>query len=179
MATPFVGEIRIFAGNFPPVGWAFCNGQQITIAENDTLYAVIGTTYGGDGVQTFNLPNLVAHLPIGQGQGPGLTPRVMGQNFGSDTVTLTRDQIPAHNHTVMASADLGNENGPQNATLAAVGAAGSSTLFYSTASVPGTLHQLSSQTLANTGGSLPHENMMPTLTLNYIIATQGIFPSQG
>ncbi|SMC29656.1 Microcystin-dependent protein [Andreprevotia lacus DSM 23236] len=175
MATPFVGEIRIFAGTFAPVGWALCNGQQLSISENEVLYSLIGTTYGGDGQIYFLAPNLNGRLPIGQGQGLGLSQRVVGQSFGSENVTLTTSNLPTHTHTVQASKDAATTATPGNTGMLAT--TGSN--FYHAGTPPSpTAVKLSPGTLSTTGNTLPHSNMMPTLSLNYIIATAGIYPSQ-
>ncbi len=170
MGQPYVGEIRIFAGNFAPAGWAFCHGQLLAISENTTLFQLIGTTYGGDGQSTFGLPNLQGRVPIHQGQGPGLSNRVIGQNGGTESVTLTAAQIPVHGHAQLVSAAPALSRSPQG-NLPAI-AQGD---LYSTGT-PDTA--MAATAIAATGGSQPHENMQPYLGLNFIISLFGIFPTQ-
>ncbi|MCZ8513240.1 tail fiber protein [Paenibacillus filicis] len=165
MSQPYVGEIRIFAGNFAPAGWMFCDGRSLAISEYGTLYNLIGTTYGGDGTSTFNLPDLRGRIPIHQGQNYTLV-----QQGGSETVTLTTSQIPAHNHAMSGQSKRGNTNNPQNAVWA------KSTLkqFNSDAGSPNPMHP---NIVSSIGGSQPHDNMMPYLTVNFIISLFGVFPS--
>jgi microcystin-dependent protein len=164
MGTPFVGEIRLFAGNFAPLGWAFCNGAIQSIADNDTLFALIGTTYGGDGQNTFALPDLQGRVPVHQGSG-----FVMGQSAGSEKVTLIPDHLPAHGHLLRASTFDSRVGTPGNAVLAAppVNSYGTQ--------APTAL--MASGALGNTGGSQPHNNMAPFASISYIISLFGIFPS--
>jgi microcystin-dependent protein len=164
-ATPFIGEIRMFAGNFAPVGWAFCNGAVIPISENDALFNLIGTTYGGDGQTTFALPNLQSRLPFHVGPGFAL-----GQSGGVETVTLTTPQIPAHSHVPQANSANGNQASPANGVWAA-----SALNEFSTAA-PGA--NMDPGALGNTGGSQPHDNMPPFLVVNFILSLFGVFPSQ-
>jgi len=173
MATPYVGEIRIFAGNFPPSGWALCNGQLLSIAENEVLFILIGTTYGGDGESTFAVPDLRGRAPVHQGTGPGLSNVVLGQQFGAEQVTLTANQIPAHTHLVSATSAKGNSAAAAGA-IPAADAAGI-TAAYSSTAVAATLR---SGAVSSVGGSQPHDNMQPFLVINYIISLYGIFPSQ-
>jgi microcystin-dependent protein len=170
MGSPYVGEIRVFAGNFAPVGWALCNGAVIPISENDALFNLIGTTYGGDGQTTFALPNLQSRLPMHMGTGPGLSPRTIGEAGGSELVTLITSQIPSHSHAPQAVSGSGNQSTPQNGVWA-----GAADARYST-SAPSLA--MNSALIANTGGSQPHDNLMPFLTVNFIISLFGIFPSQ-
>ncbi|MDQ8046771.1 MAG: tail fiber protein [Solirubrobacteraceae bacterium] len=166
MADPYIGEIRIFAGNFAPAGWSFCEGQLLPISENDTLYNLIGTTYGGDGQETFALPDLRGRLPLHQGNG-----YTLGQAAGVETVTLNQTQIPAHTHSVIASGAAGTTNAPTGALLAA---SPSISLYKSTAgSTP-----MAADIVTPTGGSQPHENLQPYLCLNFIISLFGIYPTQ-
>jgi microcystin-dependent protein len=165
MTTPFVGEVRMFAGTFAPQGWAFCNGQTMSIAQNPTLFTLIGTTYGGDGVNTFNLPNLGSRLPFG---GDGSRP--VGTSAGEESVMLTTQQIPAHEHPVQASGDAASQTSPAGNTWASWG-----DTPYSGGS-PNT--SMDPVAVASTGGGQPHENRPPFLALTFIIALQGIFPSQ-
>lgn len=172
MADQFVGEIRMFAGNFAPTGWALCNGQLIPISQNTALFSLLGTQYGGDGRTNFALPNLQGNFAIGQGQGPGLTSRVMGETGGSSTVTLLNTEMPAHTHTLSALTDPAESASPSGKALAR----GAGLTAYSTAA-PNTV--LSAAAVTQVGGSQPHNNMPPYLVMNYIIALQGIFPARG
>lgn len=170
MAEPFIAEIRIFAGNFAPRGWAFCNGQLLPVSQNTALFSLIGTTYGGDGRSTTALPNLQGRAPMHPGRGPGLTARRLGQRGGVEDVTLTEAQMANHNHTLNAFGPA-NTNVPTNG-----GYATAPTLNqYHTAS---NLVNMAESSLKNTGGSQPHNNMQPFLTLNYIIALVGLYPSR-
>ncbi|GKU78212.1 phage tail protein [Paenibacillus sp. L3-i20] len=165
MSDQCVGEIRAFAGNFAPVGWAKCDGQLMSISENEVLYTLIGTTYGGDGVTTFGLPDLRGRIPIHtSSQYP------LGQSIGTEQVTLTINQLAAHSHLVAASSTDGNTASPQNSTWAK-----SSIKQFSNAAVN---DEMSANSIQFVGGGLPHNNMMPFITVNYIIALTGIFPSQ-
>lgn len=170
MSDPYVGEIRLFAGNFAPVGWALCQGQLVAIAENDTLYSLIGTTYGGDGQNTFGLPDLRGRVPVHQGQAPGLLPRTMGETGGTETVTLQSTQIPAHSHPALASTAAANLGTPAGNLLATT-----TTATYGGA--PATTAMASGAITSTWGNPQPHENMAPTLTVNYIISLYGIYPS--
>jgi microcystin-dependent protein len=172
MAQPFVGEIRIFAGNFAPVGWAFCAGQLMAISENDTLFNLIGTTYGGDGQTTFALPDLRGRFAVHQGQGPGLSPYVIGEATGTETVTLTLQQLPAHNHP--ANAGIGGNDLSPAGNLWATDAGGN-TAAYSDAHDM----QMAAAAIGPTGGGQPHDNVQPFLAVNFIISLFGVFPSQG
>ena len=169
MSEPFVGEIRMFGGNFAPAGWMFCEGQTLPIAENDVLFTLIGTTYGGDGQETFNLPDLRGRIPIHAGTGPGLTTRVIGEQAGSETVTLTTAQMPNHTHTAGAST-IGNTTSPVGATWAGVT---SGAVYRANANADVVI-----QIPGPAGGSQPHENRMPGLCVSFIISLFGIFPSQ-
>ena len=169
MSNPYLGEIRIFAGNFAPVGWAFCAGQVMSIAENDALFALIGTTYGGDGQTTFNLPDLRGRIPIHQGTGHGSN-FVLGQLAGSETVTLSLSQLPAHNHPAQATAASGSKSTPGGNVWA-----GSTLNSYSTGAPKA---QMNPHAIGNTGNGQPHDNLMPYLAVNFIIALEGVFPSQ-
>lgn len=170
MADPFVAEIRIYAFNFAPKGWAFCDGQLMPLSQNTALFALLGTTYGGDGKSTFALPSLQGSAPMHPGQGPGLSLHDLGESGGSETVTLLESEVPAHTHALTASQGDGFEQGPGGQLLA--GGVGV-TAF----AAPGALTALSPTALAPAGGDQPHNNMMPYLTLNFCIALQGVFPA--
>jgi len=179
MSNPFIGEIRMFTGNFAPRNWALCNGQTIAIAQNQALFALLGTTFGGNGVQTFQLPDLQGRIAIGEGQGPGLTPRVIGQTGGVEHVTLTQATIPAHNHPLNASTVAANAAAIGAASLPGVIAPPGH--FYTVAdgsSPPPSPLSLAAGSVGVNGGNQPHSNMMPTLCLTFIIALAGIFPSR-
>jgi microcystin-dependent protein len=170
MADPFIAEIRIFPFNFAPKGWAFCNGQLLPISQNTALFSLLGTTYGGDGKSNFALPDLQGQAPMFWGQGSGLSLRDQGETGGTETETLLQSEIPAHSHALMASNQPGEDPSPENRVLGrSTGAS-----LYQTSSNP--VVPLSSQAIALTGGSLPHNNMQPYLTLNFCIALQGVFP---
>lgn len=168
MSDPFIAEIRAFPYNFSPRGWLPCDGQLLPIAQNTALFSLLGTTYGGDGRTNFGLPDLRGRFPMGAGQGPGLSPRELGEQVGAETVTLTTAQIPVHNHGLRGTSSATTSN-PSGAALANVATNG---LVYRT---PGTLAR-SGSSLAITGGSQPHENRQPALALTFCIATVGIFP---
>jgi len=178
MATPYIGEIRLFAGNFAPVGWLLCQGQIISIADNETLFMLLGTTYGGNGQTTFGLPNMQGKLPVGQGQGVGLSNRIIGEQIGVDSVTLTTNQIPAHTHAVNATSAAASTITPGPGVLLATVPDTHGFYDSGTANPPGKA-ALAPQTIGPVGSSQPHANQMPTASINYIIATVGIFPSQG
>lgn len=165
MAQPYVGEIRIFAGNFAPAGWMFCSGQLLPISENVTLFNLIGTTYGGDGQSTFALPNLQSRVPIHMGNG-----FVLAQTGGQETVTLTTGQIPAHNHVPKCNSGPGNQQGPGNG----VWASPSTGTIYSDVA-PSLAMNVGA--IGQDGGNQPHDNIMPYLALNFIISLFGIFPT--
>jgi microcystin-dependent protein len=171
MSQPFIGEIRIFGFNFAPRGWAFCNGQLLAIAQNTALFSLLGTTYGGNGQTTFALPNLQSRVPVHFGQGPGLSSYALGQEAGSESVTLIQNEIPAHVHTVSpsCSTDDPNAGSPKNNFPAAAG-----TPIYSNTS--NAVMGVSNTSIV--GGSQPHNNIQPYLALNFCIALQGIFPSR-
>jgi microcystin-dependent protein len=170
MGQPYVGEIRIFAGNFAPYGWLFCDGSLLSIAENETLFNLIGTTYGGDGQETFGLPDLRGRIPVHQGQGPGLGQYAMGQMGGTETETLTTQQIPAHQHAVMAATGVGNQTPPTGSVVAQ-----SPQIQLYIEDAPDA--NMAAGAVGSTGGSRAHENLMPYLCVNYIISLYGIFPS--
>ena len=167
-----IGEIRMFAGNFAPTGWAFCQGQLLPIAQNQALFSLLGTTYGGNGTTTFALPDLRGRVPVGFGQGLGLSNRVIGEQFGSELVTLNINQMPSHNHTVNAVTSEGNQNLPTNSLPANTKALDKE---YSDANANTTMKA----TMVNpTGGSQPFGVSQPSLGVNFIIALQGIYPSR-
>jgi microcystin-dependent protein len=168
MADPFLGEIRMFSGNFAPRGWAFCNGQVLAISQATALFSLLGTQYGGNGQTTFALPNFQARVPIHQGQGPGLSPYEVGQAGGSPTETLTVSQLPPHAHpigTTTAAATTGSSAGGPALAAASTNAYGA----------PVNMGQMGSQIV---GGNQPHANTQPYLGINFIIALQGIFPAR-
>lgn len=168
---PFVAEIRIFAGNFAPTGWALCNGQLMPISQNTALFSLLGTTYGGDGKSNFALPNLQGSAPMQQGQGPGLSLRDLGETGGEQNVTLLETEIPAHNHTVVGSSGSAGQSSPAGNAWASAPFGRPSIYAVSGANV-----QMNPSAASLTGGNLPHNNMMPYLGLNFIIALQGVFP---
>lgn len=169
MATPFIGLIQAFAFNFPPVGWVLCNGQLLQIAQYDALYSLIGTTYGGDGISTFGVPDLRGRSPLCIGQGAGLSNYVLGQMSGTESVTLQLSQLPAHNHTLLATTAAASTNNPTGAALA-------SAEIWTDVAVDS---NMANSVVQNTGGSQPHENRQPSLVINFCMATDGIYPSQG
>lgn len=164
---PFVAEVRIVPFNFAPQGWAFCNGQLLPISQNTALFSLLGTTYGGNGLNNFALPDLQGRAPLHPGQGPGLSDRFLGETGGSETVTLLELEIPAHNHAIQAVNDSGLQSSPQNALLARGDVYTNS---------PGTLGNMRMDMVTPSGNSFPHNNMQPYLTVNFIIALQGIYP---
>ena len=180
MSNPFVAEIRIFTGSFAPKGWALCDGQIMPISQNTALFSLLGTTYGGNGTSNFALPNLQGCSPMQAGQGPGLTLRDLGETGGEPTVTLLQTEMPAHSHTFQAFSNFGNSASPTNNVLA------KSRWFLSNANrgavaiynTPQSQVQTSPLSTTVTGGSLPHNNLMPFLGLNFIIALQGVFPAR-
>ncbi len=177
MADPFLGEIRMFGGNFAPVGWAFCQGQLLPISQNTALFSLLGTTYGGDGVQTFALPDLRGRVPLGMGQGPGLSPYVEGQAGGAETVTLTTPQMPAHSHTVAAT-ETQSTTDPKGAVPANTQPPTPGTPPKVYGASPDGKTTMNSAMIGITGGNLPITVQQPYLAVNYIIALQGIFPSR-
>ncbi|MCC6391504.1 MAG: phage tail protein [Bryobacterales bacterium] len=171
MSQPYVGQLLLVPYNFAPVGWMFCQGQLLSISENETLFQLIGTTFGGDGQSTFALPDLRGRTAIGTGQGAGAGNYVLGQTQGVEQVTLTSNQIPTHTHVVVASGSVNNSSLPNGAILAATSGAQA----YASA---GTAGNLAPGSLSPVGGSQPHDNLQPYLTLNWIISLFGIFPTQ-
>lgn len=176
---PFIGEIRIFGGTFAPVGWAACNGQLLAISEYDTLFMLLGTTYGGDGQTTFAVPNLSGRAAVGAGAGPGLSPYEAGQTGGQESVTLTSTQMPAHQHVGKATVSVTSAAADQLAPVGYQFAKGPQSLFASGAGTGTSGANTVQGTTEPAGSSQPHENRQPSLAISYIIATAGIFPSQG
>jgi microcystin-dependent protein len=177
MAEPFIGEIRMFGGNFAPSGWALCNGQLLSIAQNSALFSILGTSFGGNGQTTFGLPDLRGRVPIQQGQGLGLSPYNIGQQGGSEQVTLLQAQMPAHNHIVNATSDNASTDAA-SANLLATPSAGrgqNASQIYGT----GAAVTMAPTMIAPSGGSQPHENVQPYLCVTFIIALEGIYPSRG
>jgi microcystin-dependent protein len=169
MSSPYVGEIRMFGGNFPPNGWAFCDGQSVQISDNETLFNLIGTTYGGDGQETFNLPNLGGRLPMHEGPGYQL-----GEMGGTPSVTLTVQQTPAHGHPLVGSTAAASGTNPQDSVFAHLPDAGVQTAYGTTAP----FGAIDPSSVAPTGGSQPHDNMQPYCAVSFIISLYGIFPQQ-
>ena len=170
--APYVGEIRMFAGNFAPNGWMFCEGATLPIAENEVLFQLIGTTYGGDGQETFNLPDLGSRVPVHMGQGPGLSQNyIIGETGGVEQVTLATQQIPVHNHALLVSNDVASQTNPNNNMVAQSTQA---TIYLTDDPVA----SMAPQAVSPVGGSQPHENMQPYLCINYIISLFGLFPTQ-
>jgi microcystin-dependent protein len=172
MAEPFLGQIQTFGFNFAPRGWALCNGQILPIAQNTALFSLLGTTYGGNGQTTFALPNLQSRVPVHFGQGPGLSPYDLGQASGTETVTLTANQIAAHAHPYAPAANGGDAT---SAKPAGKFMANTAAAVYAPTS-DGTL--MGNQTTGPAGGNQPHENLQPYLAINFCIALEGIFPSR-
>lgn len=172
MSEPFVAEIRIFAGNFAPRGWAFCNGQLLPVSQNTALFSLIGTTYGGDGRSTTALPNLQGRAPMHPGRGPGLTSRRLGERGGTETVTVTEAQMPSHKHSIRATNNPGNLGIPNNQRSLARTQPG---FAWSTANAD---VDMAPDVLPNVGGSQAHNNLQPYLTMNFIIALVGLYPSR-
>lgn len=168
MGQPYIGEIRMFAGNFAPMGWQFCDGSLLPIAEYDALFNLIGTTYGGDGQETFAVPDLRGRIPLHMGSGA-----VIGETMGTETVTLTTQQIPAHSHAAMVSSNNGSGTTPIGAVLARNAAAPEA---YTTDTSVG-LTPLNPASISQTGNSQPHDNMMPFLCVSFIISLFGLYPS--
>ena len=175
MATPFIGQIRMFAGNFAPRAHAFCNGQILSIAQNTALFSILGTTYGGNGTTTFGLPNLLSRAPMHQGSGPGLTPRDLGEMDGTETVTLIANQLPAHQHQARGIVAVGAQNNPSGQTWGTIGTARQPVPLYAPPPANAPMHP---SAIGMTGGSQAHNNMPPFLAINFIIGTQGIFPAR-
>jgi microcystin-dependent protein len=165
MAQPYVGEIRLFAGNFAPAGWMFCDGQLLPISENETLFQLIGTTYGGDGQSTFGLPDMRGRIPVHQGNG-----YVLAESGGAEEITLTVNQIPAHGHAVLATAGIAGSPSPGNNLLA-------TTVGNVYFPGPGAQAAMNPESVTPVGGAQPHNNLQPYVCIHYIISLFGIFPS--
>jgi len=175
MSSPFLAEIRIFAGNFAPRGWATCDGQILPISQNTALFSLLGTTYGGNGQTTFALPNFQGTAPMQQGQGPGLTDRSLGELGGSPNVNVIQNEMPLHTHQFLAGAAAGRGGGTNVPTNNDLASGTSPDIIYGPSAAN---LQMSPQMLTPTGGSQPHNNMSPYLVLTFIIATAGIFPAR-
>lgn len=174
MSEPFIAEIRIFAGNFAPRSWAFCNGQLLPVAQNTALFSIIGTTYGGDGRTTTGLPNMQGRAPMHPGRGPGLTSRRLGEKLGAETVTLSEAMMPSHTHTMRADGSTGGPlGGGANASNPVNNYLGASVKYQNS-----TANQVEMAPPTNTGGSQPHNNLQPFLAMNFIIALAGLYPSR-
>jgi microcystin-dependent protein len=172
MSEPFIAEIQIFAGNFAPRSWAFCNGQLLPIAQNSALFSLVGTTYGGDGRATFGLPDLQGRSPMHPGNGPGLSSRLLGEKTGIETVGLNDSQMPSHKHFGRGSENAAVSSAPANNYIARGGGRGVNSYLDADDSVG------ASKQLLPTGGGQAHNNMQPYLAMNFIIALQGVFPSR-
>ncbi|ESS66647.1 microcystin dependent protein MdpB [Methyloglobulus morosus KoM1] len=171
----YIGQIIMFAGNFAPTNWAFCNGQLLSIAQNTALFSIIGTTYGGNGTTNFALPDLQGRVALHAGNGAGLTPYVLGEQGGAEAVTLTLPQIPAHNHSLMANSGNGDQLSPSGNVSATVND-GARTQYPGYSTTPNAA--MSAAAISPTGGNQPHTNIQPFLAVNFIICLQGIFPSR-
>jgi microcystin-dependent protein len=181
MSNPFIGQVILFAGTFAPRGWALCNGQILPINQNTALFAILGTTYGGNGATTFGLPDLRGRVAVSQGQGPGLSNYTLGEQTGTENVTLNISQMPSHNHLVQANNSAANpSNSPSNAFLSQTNTVvGRDVTIYPTyATSLAAASTLNATSVQAQGGSQPHSNVQPVLALNYIIALQGIYPSR-
>ena len=172
MSEPFAGEIRMFAGNFAPRGWAFCDGQLLAVSQNDALFSLLGTIYGGDGRTTFGLPDMQGRIPIHAGTGPGLSPRKRGAKAGTEKETIVVNQLPSHTHQMKGSSAVANETSPANDRV--TGQTGTFLLYQSAAGSVA----MATQEITSVGGSRSHTNLMPFLCIHFIIALFGIFPSR-
>ncbi len=171
MSEPFVGEIRMFSGNFAPQGWAFCDGQLLAVSQNDALFSLFGTIYGGDGRTSFGLPDLRGRIPVHAGQGPGLSDRRLGSKGGSEEVTLTTNQLPSHLHPVKGTNDAANSSEPAGNLPAS---STSIDLYVSTAPTV----DFNAAAVTGVGGSQSHDNLMPYLCIHFIVALFGVYPSR-
>jgi microcystin-dependent protein len=175
MSDPYVGEIRLFGFPRIPEGWLACNGASVPISQYDVLFALIGTTYGGDGVTSFNLPDLRGRVPLAQGAGRGLTPRVLGEVSGQETHLLIRTEMPSHSHSLVSTTNAGTTPTPGPTVHLATSSIASAKVYAPQANVPS--YDVMAPALSITGNNEPHDNMMPTLTCNYCICWSGVFPS--
>jgi len=179
MNEPFIGSIVLFCGNFAPRGWALCNGQLMSISQNTALFSILGTTFGGDGITTFGLPDLRGRVPMHPGNGPGLSPRILGELAGNENVSLLINNMPSHNHMVNATTTVSPSRGgtsPTNNLLGVTAAIGTNSVDIYVNDTPKTT--MSQQMIANNGGNVPFGIVQPFLCINFIIALQGIFPSR-
>ncbi|WDE05961.1 phage tail protein [Thalassomonas viridans] len=176
MSEPFIGEIRMFAGNFAPKNWAFCDGQLLAISSNEALFSLLGTNYGGDGRSSFGLPEMRGRLPMHMGQGAGLSNRNLGSRPGVERVTLTSDQMPAHSHALVASLGEADASDPAGRVIASQ--TDGDMPYAVTPGVPTSIQDMDSRSLSSAGDSLPHNNMMPYLGVNFIISLLGVYPSR-
>ncbi|MET1254972.1 phage tail protein [Aliikangiella maris] len=174
MSDPFLGEIRMFGGNFPPRQWAFCNGTLLEIANYNALFSLIGTIYGGDGRSTFALPDMRGRIPLHYGTGPGLTPRLIGSKFGTEQVQLSISEIPSHNHSIQASKSSAQSSNPGQ-DLPASQIDGDQP-YTSVPTDPARFQTMSSETVSSSGGSQQHYNMMPYQSISFIICINGLYP---
>ncbi|SOE20030.1 Microcystin-dependent protein [Spirosomataceae bacterium TFI 002] len=170
---PFIGQLLLFAGNFAPRGWAFCQGQLLPISQNTALFSILGTLYGGDGETTFGLPDLRGRVPVGVGSGPGLSPKSIGQKFGNENHTITESQLPPHSHAINATSKPPSQNTPQGASLAS----GDRVTPMDNIYAPAGANNIPMAPTGNTGSGQAFNISQPSLGMNYIIALQGIFPS--
>lgn len=181
MSECFVGEIRMFAGNYNPEGWVFCDGSMLSIAQNQALYTLIGTIYGGDGVTQFGIPDMRGRLPVGQGTGPSINPKTIGQKAGEETHTLVIAELPAHTHQVVATTALATGQTPSTTMIyGAVQPSGTVTGLYTQSLPPtnATVVQFDAKAVTSTGNNMPHDNVMVTTAISFIMATTGLFPSR-
>ena len=176
MSEPYVGEIRMFAGNFAPRGWALCDGQLLAVSQNDALFSLLGTIYGGDGRTTFGLPDMRGRIPIHQGQGPSLSMRRLGAKFGAETERLTINQMPSHTHSARANSFTAESVDPRGAYLGNTTETGVE--LYDTFKSLSSIVSLNEKTISNAGASISHTNMMPSICVNFIIALVGVYPSR-
>ncbi len=171
MSDPFIGEIRMFAGNFAPRFWALCDGQLLAVSQNDALFSLFGTIYGGDGRTTFGLPDLRGRIPVHAGTGPGLSQRRLGSRGGSETATVAVNQLPVHSHPLQASTNLADEASPAGNVIAQPSAAD---LYFPIAPT----NPMAAASVTQTGGGQSHPNVMPFLCINFIVALSGVYPSR-